>query len=273
MRQTLSITAFTLGVSLLYTVVGQLVPQLENRPPPEVKAGTNVSPEALAEAGVGVFEANCVQCHKLGEAGRAPDLASIGARARGRAGERSAAIGKPFSDVDYLIESLCKPADYLVQGFGNIMPPQSKALSGGQILAAAAFLQSLGGTPTARGTDTDVLNRFDCVAAGGASAAGGAAAVVKPVGNPAEIFETFGCTACHASADPTRKLGPSLQGAGKRLGKGGIYDKILNPGATLVVGDPPYEKGLMKKTLDGNGFYDRMKPADYQMLVDWLAKL
>ena len=62
-RQTLSITAFTLFISLLYTGVGQLVPQLENRPPPEVKAGTNISPEALAEAGVGVFEANCTQCH------------------------------------------------------------------------------------------------------------------------------------------------------------------------------------------------------------------
>lgn len=249
------------------------MPQLENRPPPEVMAGTNVSPEALAEAGVGVFDANCVQCHKLGEVVRAPDLANIGALARGRAGERSAATGKPYSERDYLIESLCQPGSYLVHGFGNIMLPQSKSLSGGQILAAAAFLQSLGGTPTIRGTDTEVLNRFDCVAAAGALAAGGAAAEAKPVGAPAEIFEAFGCAACHALTDPTRKLGPSLQGVGKRLGKAGIYDKMLNPGVTLVAADPPYEKGLMKKTLDGNGFYERMKPADYQMLVDWLAKL
>jgi hypothetical protein len=63
-----------------------------------------------------------------------------------------------------------------------------------------------------------------------------------------------------------------LQGVGKRIGKAGIYDKLLNPGATVAAGDPPYEKGLMKKTLDGNGFYDRMKPVDFQTLVDWLAK-
>jgi len=27
----------------------------------------------------------------------------------------------------------------------------------------------------------------------------------------------------------------------------------------------------MKQTLDGNGFYKKMTPADYQALVDWLA--
>jgi hypothetical protein len=29
----------------------------------------------------------------------------------------------------------------------------------------------------------------------------------------------------------------------------------------------------MKQTLDGNGFYKAMTPADYQALVDWLAGL
>ena len=270
MKETLSIAAFTLVVSLAYTSVGWMVPQLENRPPPEVKAGTNIGTEALIEAGAGVFEANCGQCHKLGESGRGPDLASIGARARERAAERAAG-GKPYSDIDYLVESLCKPGDYLVKGFGNIMPPQGKALSGGQILAVTAFLQNLGGTATVKGTDTQPLERFGCLQA----AEGGAApavAEVKPVGTPTESFVDFGCATCHALTDPSRKLGPSLQGVGKRLGKGGIYDKLLNAGATVTAGDPPYEKGLMKKTLDGNGFYERMKPVDYQALVDWLAK-
>jgi cytochrome c2 len=269
-KQTLSIAAFTVVVSFLYTGVGQLVPQLENRPPPEVKAGTNISPDTLAEAGAGVFEANCVQCHKLGESGRGPDLASLGGIARGRAAERSAG-GKPYTDVEYIVESLCKPGDYLVKGFGNIMPPQGKALSGGQILAVTAFLQNLGGTASVKGTDTAVLDRFGCVQA---AEGGGAAPAVaaKPVGAPQDSFAEFGCATCHSIADPSRKLGPSLQGVGKRLGKGGIYEKLLNPNASVSVGDPPYEKGLMKKTLDGNGFYDRMKPSDYQGLVDWLAK-
>ncbi len=248
-----------------------MVPQLENRPPPEVKAGTNIGPEALIEAGAGVFEANCAQCHKLGESGRGPDLASVGSRARERAAERSAG-GKPYADVDYLVESLCKPGDYLVKGFGNIMPPQGKALSGGQILAVAAFLQNLGGTATIKGTDTQVLERFGCLQAEEGGGPGAAAVEVKPVGAPAESFAEFGCSTCHSIADPTRKLGPSLQGVGKRIGKSGIYDKLLNPGATVTAGDPPYEKGLMKKTLDGNGFYERMKPVDFQTLVDWLAK-
>ena len=272
MKETLSIAAFTLVVSLLYTAVGQVVPQLENRPPPEVKAGSNIGPEALAEAGAGGFEANCAQCHKLGEAARGPDLADVGSRARSRAGERAAATGKAYTDVEYLLESLCKPGDFLVKGFGNIMPPQGKALSGGQLLAVTAFLQNLGGTSTIKGTDTAPLDRFSCVQA---DEGGGAAAAepAKPVGKPEESFVEFGCATCHSLTDPSRKLGPSLQGIGKRLGKAGIYDKLLNPGATVAAaGDgPPYEKGLMKKTLDGNGFYDRMKPVDFQTLVDWLV--
>lgn len=270
MKHFLSIAAFTFVVSMLYTGVGQVLPQLENRPPPEVKAGSNIGPEALAEAGSAVFEANCVQCHKIGQKGRGPNLANVGGRAASRAADRAAKTGQTYRPVDYLIESLCKPSDYIVDGFGNIMPPQGKALSGGQILAVASFLQSLGGDSTIKGTDTEVLERFGCGV--GAAAEGGGAAKAEPVGKPPELVKTFGCVSCHAFDSPKRKLGPSLQTVGKRLSKGEIYEAVLDPDATIAKGDPPYEKGLMKRTLDGNGFYTRMKPGDYAALVDWLSK-
>ena len=133
MKQGLSVVAFVVLVSLIYTGIAQLLPQLENHPPAVVELGTGIGPEDLSVAGEGVFQANCVQCHKLGEAGRCPDLASIGGLAAQRAEERAAETGTPYSDVDYLVEALCKPGDHLVEGYGNIMPPQGKTLSGGQV--------------------------------------------------------------------------------------------------------------------------------------------
>ena len=46
-----------------------------------------------------------------------------------------------------------------------------------------------------------------------------AAAPAKPVGKPEESFVEFGCSTCHSLTDPSRKLGPSLMGVGKRIGK------------------------------------------------------
>jgi cytochrome c2 len=272
MKHFLQIALFTLCVSLLYTGVGQVLPQLENRPPPEVKAGSSIGPDELAEAGAVIFEGNCLQCHKIGEAGRGPDLGGIGQRASERAAKRSADTGKSFTRAEYLMESLCAPGDYLVEGFGNIMPPQGKSLTGGQLMATVAFLESLGGEASIKGTDTKILERFGC--GGDEAASGGAAAgAKKPAGKPEEAFKTFGCDACHATTTEERKLGPTLKGLGTRKNRGQIFEAVIDPDVEIPQADPPYPKGVMKTTLDGNGFYDRMTPADYAALVDWLAKL
>jgi len=256
---------------MMYTGVAQLLPQQPNYPPADVELGSKIGPEELVPKGQEAFEANCVQCHKLGESGRAPDLASIGALAQDRASERAAATGKPFTDVDYLMESLCKPGDYLVEGFGNIMPPQGKQLSGGQLLAVTAYLQSLGGDATVKGTDVDPVMRFGCISGGGpGTVATQEESAPVAVGSPEQVFTKFGCGACHSIEDDTRKIGPPLFGVGKRLSKGGIYESILAPDVVISKGDPPYAGGTMKTTLDGNGFYQQMTPADYQALVDWL---
>ncbi len=275
MRDLLAIAIFTVVVSLLYTALAQLLPQLENHPPPIVELGSDIGPEELAAAGSAAFEANCVSCHKMGESGRAPDLASAGALAFDRAAQRAGETGEVFTDVDYLVEALCKPGDYLVEGFGNIMPPQGKALSGGQILAVTAFLQSLGGEATVKGTDVDPVVRFGCATGAGGGDAAGGAEEAKPasVGPPDKAFEKYGCTGCHKLDSEERTIGPSLFDVGKRLGKGELYEAILAPDATMAAGDPPYAGGVMKQTLDGNGFYDAMTPADYQAMVDWLATL
>jgi cytochrome c2 len=272
MKNFLQIAFFTIAVSLMYTGVAQFLPQLENHPPAVVALGSKIGPEELVPIGQGAFEANCVQCHKMGESGRAPDLASMGSLAADRAAARAQETGKPYTDVDYLMESLCKPGDYVVEGFGNIMPPQGKALSGGQLLAVSAYLQSLGGEATIKGTDVEPVTRFGCVSGGGPGMVAAAEeAAPAAVGPPSTVYEKYGCSGCHLFEDDSRKIGPPMYGIGKRLNKGEIYEAILAPDAVIAKGDLPYGGGVMQKTLDGNGFYKQMTPADYQALVDWLA--
>jgi len=266
MKNVVAIAVFTVAISVTYTAIAQLLPQLENHPPAVVELGSNIGPEDLAVAGEGVFESSCSQCHKMGEAGRCPDLAQMGSLAKSRAAER----GADFTEVDYLVEALCKPGDYLVEGYGNIMPAQGKVLSGGQILAVVAFLQEQGGAATVKGTDSEPIERFSCVTAGGGGG-GEVAAGPEPVGTPEEVFANFGCVGCHQVDSPARGLGPSLFDIGTRLSTGEIYEAVLDPDASLAEGDPPYPGVLMKATLDGNGFYDRMTATDYSALVEWLA--
>ena len=95
MKRYLQIAAFTLGVSLLYTAVGQVLPQLESHPPARLdRLPSDVGPDVLAEMGEGVFASSCAQCHTISAAGgRGPDLAGIGSRAAGGATAGSATPG------------------------------------------------------------------------------------------------------------------------------------------------------------------------------------
>lgn len=272
MKDILTIGAFTVIVSVIYTGVAQLLPQLPNPAPAVVELGAKIGPEELAPTGSELFASICAQCHKDGESGRAPDLAIMGALAGDRAATRAAETGEPYTDVDYLLESLCQPGDYLVEGYGNIMPPQQKALSGGQILAVVAYLQSKGGDPTVKGTDVDPVLRFGCASGvGAAPSEGGAASAPVAVGPPEKVYEKYGCSGCHKIDSDERGIGPSLFDVGKRLDKGQLFEALLAPDAVIAEGDPPYAGGVMKQTLDGNGFFEDMTPADYQALVAWLA--
>jgi len=261
-------TAFlTVIVSVAYTAIAFLLPQQPEYPAPEVELGSSISPEKLAEAGAQVFE-KCSQCHKVGEATRAPDLSGMGMKAVSRAEER----GPDFTDVDYLIESICDPNAYIVEPFGRGgMTAMQSQLSGGQILAVTAYLQSLGGEATVTAKDIKPLERFGCLTGGSAAAAGGGEKkAAAPVSSAEDIYNNFGCASCHSIADDSKKSGPSLYDIGKRLTKGEIYESILSPDKVIAKG---YSAGLMQKSLadPSNGFYDQMTPADYQALVDWLA--
>ena len=267
MKNLVNIALFTVIVSAIYTGIAQILPQLEGKAPPKVAFGANTSAEDLAVAGAEIYETNCTQCHAMSEPGRCPPLGNMGALAHDRAKER----GSGFTDVDYLVEALCKPGDYLVEGYGNIMPPQQKAMKPGQLQAVVAYLQTLGGDATLKGTDTAAFEKFGCGSAssgGGGGGGGAAVAEAKPVGSPEEVWVEFGCEGCHALDSDEAKTGPSLKGIGSRMEKWELLDALIDPDSVIAEG---YDGGVMEGAIAARDFYSRMSGKDYKAFVDWLS--
>lgn len=84
------------------------------------------------------------------------------------------------------------------------------------------------------------------------------------------MVKQWGCIACHKLDGPEKSVGPSLWDIGKRQDANYIREAILAPDAVLAEGFP---KGLMKITLDGNGFYQKVALQDLNTMVDYLASL
>ena len=134
---------FSLAVIWFYAFVAGLVP--------ESSTAVNLTeldwsdPDAVAEQGALVFngKGQCAACHTVDTTappGRCPDLTDIGTNAATRVSGMDAKT--------YLIESMYQPANFLVPGYGKIMPEVWKppiSLSKLEIEAVIAYLQSQGG--------------------------------------------------------------------------------------------------------------------------------
>lgn len=146
-KHAIRIVLFTLAVTAFYTMVGHMVPQKESHPPAELVIKDGMFTEEMVEMGKALAEGKgtCFACHTMGAsgAGRFPDLAGVGTRAKTRKPE--------MTDVEYFAEALYEPELFIVPGYNPGMPPANKApinLSDPEILCVIAFLQSLGGEPS-----------------------------------------------------------------------------------------------------------------------------
>ena len=182
---------FSLAVIWFYAFVAGLVP--------ESSTAVNLTeldwsdPDAVAEQGALVFngKGQCAACHTVDTTappGRCPDLTDIGVNAATRV---------PGMDAKaYLIESMYQPANYLVPGYGKIMPEVWKApiaLSKLEIEAVIAYLQSQGGEIDPTPFD-EPIDRADI---------GTAAEALPPLltGDPElgkKVFVDAACITCHA---------------------------------------------------------------------------
>jgi cytochrome c2 len=85
-----------------------------------------------------------------------------------------------------------------------------------------------------------------------------------------ELVKLAGCIACHKVDSPESLVGPSLWDIGERQDQAYIRESILDPDKVAVPGYPP---GVMKATLTGTDFYQKISVAGLERMVDYLSGL
>jgi cytochrome c2 len=274
MRTFLKVFAFNIVVIAFFLYVGNSIPQLRQDPPKELVLAADASAEDFVKAGQDLFygKGTCALCHEIGKKGeRCPDLAGVGERAETRIKE-AVYKGKATNGAEYLVESLMEPTAYVVEGYQPSMPPVGRQLSDLELVAVVSFLQSQGGEVTVNGQTHFAKWRGEgggATTAAAAPAAGTAAAAPSGASGQ-ELIQQWGCVTCHKLDGPEKLIGPSLWDIGARKDANYIRESILQPDAVVVEGFPP---GLMKGTLDGSGFYQKVPLQDLNAIVDYLTSL
>lgn len=265
MSPNLKVGAVVLVTVGVYTLVANMIPQVQSEVPQELSFAGDVTPEQLVTAGDQLFNGagGCTACHGLGT--RAPNLVTdeAGQGAIGaRCGQRV-----PGEDCKaYLHRSLIEPAAYVVEGYQAIMPDARRTLSGSQIWALVAYLQSLGGEVTV--TAADVAAADESAGAAGATATGATTtggAFAGGSNDPHELLQAGGCLACHRLGTEGQTIAPPFDRLGARRTPEQIRLKILNPRADTTKG---YETmaGVMPPT-----YGQQFNAQQLEALVTFLA--
>ncbi len=255
-RTNLYVLVVALVVIGLYTAIAHVIPQLESEVPEILALGSDVTAEALVEAGERVYNGagGCAACHGLGT--RAPNLLSDDG-GTGLIGVRCSNRVPGTSCKRYLYESLTEPGAYLVPGFANIMPDMRRQLPDDQFWAVTAYLQAQGGEVTVTGAD---------LASGSTAPAPGPIRAAIASTDPTELLTASGCVGCHQLGGAGAAVGPSFDGIGRRLSRDQLREAILDPGATVTAG---YEQmaGMMPAT-----FGQQLTAAQLEAMVSFLAE-
>jgi len=274
MRTFLKVFAFNVVIVAFFLYVGNSIPQLRQDPPKELVLAADAPAEDFVKAGQDIFysKGTCALCHEIGKKGeRCPDLAGVGERAETRIKE-AGYKGKATNGAEYIVESVMDPMAYVVEGYQPSMPPVGRQLNDLELVAVVSFLQSQGGEVTVNGQSHFPKWRGEgggAAPAAAASAPATAAAAPSGASGP-ELVQQWGCVACHKFDGPEKLVGPSLWDVGARKDANYIRESILEPDAVVVEGFPA---GLMKGTLDGQGFYQKLSLQDLNSIVSYLTAL
>ena len=246
---TLQLVVIMIGLTAIYTMVGQAVPQKEVLPPEVIEISSDVSSDEMAEIGKEIYEGKgiCFTCHA--NTSRYPDLTGIATRAATRI--------PGYTALDYLAETLYEPDVYLVEGFNAGMPAVDKppiGLTEGEILAVMAYLQTLGGTADVT-METKHAYNGGALGGGAAPAEGETAVADAEAGTATGPLATFGCARCHFT-DQAGELvegSPSLWDAGHRFNRDQLLSELIFHEGEPVLGSA--------------------SQADVQALVDAMSQL
>ena len=257
----LRIGAVVVGTVLLYTLVANMIPQVQSEVPEELSFTGGVTPEQLIEAGQQLYEGagGCTACHGLGT--RAPNLLTSQGT-EGPIGARCATRIEGTACKEYLYASMVDPNAHVVEGFQPIMPDMRRTLSNEQIWAVVAYLESQGGEVTVDAADIQATAE----ATEGETAGAGSSPTASATTDPMALFQELGCIACHKLGDQGQQVGPPFDGIGSRLDAASIRRAILDPAADVSPGFEPLA-GVMPRD-----FGQRMTAAQLESVVQFLAE-
>ena len=222
----LKVGAVVAGTIALFTVIANVIPQVQSEVPEDVAFGANVTVEELVAAGEQLYHGagGCTACHAESAGARGPNLATD-YQGQGSIGARCSDRVPGMSCKEYLHQALVRPLDHMVDEYPPIMPPVDRSLSPPQVWALVAYLEAQGGEVTVSASDIPA----DTGPAGAAPAPGIAA--VDGEGIAREI-----CVMCHILGEEGTELGPPLDGVGARRSAEEIRRAILDPNAVLAEG-------------------------------------
>ena len=254
----LKILGVTFGTIALYTLVANVIPQIESEVPEELSFTGEVTAAELVSAGEDLYAGagGCTACHGLGE--RAPNLLT-GEGDHGPIGARCGTRVEGEDCKTYLHRSMIEPGAFVVPGYQPIMPDVSRTLSANQVWALVAYLESRGGQVDVTAAD------LEAEAPSGEETADGSGTAVAATTDPQELMNQMQCLACHRLGSQGQEVGPPFDGIGGRLDAAAIRGSILDPAAEVAAG---YERfaGVMP-----TNFGERLSAAQLEAIVDFLA--
>ncbi|MEX2530835.1 MAG: c-type cytochrome [Gemmatimonadota bacterium] len=213
-----------------YTLVANVIPQLESELPPEMDLSAEMTPDELVAIGSQLYEGagGCVVCHSETPGGRAPNLRTD-FQGEGTIGSRCADRVEGLSCKEYLHQSLVRPGDHMVEGYPPIMPSVERTLAQPQIWAIVAYLESQGGEVTV--TTADIPDE-----PADAPPPGEVPGAAVALSDPAEIVRQE-CSQCHVHQGEGVQLGPALDGIGARRSVDELRRAILDPPSVVSEGN------------------------------------
>ena len=265
---------FSLALTLVFTLVTYILPQVEGEAPvdKEVDLGSMTMDDFIV-LGEDLFnnKGTCTLCHKPPPLGRAPDIEGIDMVATSN--ERLADAryrGEAKDAAGYILESMVSPGKFVVATWGkkgtddaeSPMPAIDKPpiqLSGIEIDAIIAFLQAKDGNEVTVALPSP--EAAESVAS--QPAAPGAAQAPAPAASAEEALGKYACSACHSMASADTLVGPGLVDIGSRLDPEEIRQSIIDPNAVLAEGFPA------AMPVD---FADKMTISELEMIVKFLAE-
>jgi mono/diheme cytochrome c family protein len=251
------------GTIVLFTLVANVIPQVQSEVPLDVAFGADVTPEELVEAGELLYRGGggCVACHAESPGARGPNLVTD-FRGEGSIGARCGDRVPGLSCKEFLYQALVRPQEHMVPGYEPIMPPLDRTMSPPQIWSIVAYLESLGGEVTV--TAADIPDAAGSPEAGAAPA--GAVAAGPGTGDPEEIVRSL-CIMCHVLEGEGTALGPAFDGIGGRRSADELRRAILDPPSVVAEG---YEElvGVMPPF-----FGEQLTGVQLEAVVRYLAGL